>query len=280
MFENKVAFVTGSTRGLGANMARRLAENGAAVAIVGRTAETGEAVAESIRSAGGRAVFVRADVGYEKDVEAAVGATVAEFGGLHIVVNNAAATEVIMTGRERPLVEQSGDDFERQIRTGAFATFYTSKYAIPHLIDAGGGAIVNISSLAGERGIKGTPGYAAAKGGMAALTRSVAIDYGPKNIRCNCVVVGPILSSEEITQFISAPGALEMIMDTTVLPNLGKSDDIAEAVLYLASDRSAFVTGATLFVDGGAAIKTQFPSMEDITERMLAAAESGTGKAE
>jgi NAD(P)-dependent dehydrogenase (short-subunit alcohol dehydrogenase family) len=242
--EGKVALISGSTRGIGRTTAELFAAEGARVVVSGRSVDKGEKTAERIREAGGDATFVRLDVSDEDSVRDAIDATVARYGKLTTLINNAAATDLV-NQQMKPLTEfttQEWDDIVRTTLTGN--VFWACKYGIPHLIAAGGGSIVNVSSGGAVFGSPGISAYSAAKGGMNAVTRSIAVEYAPYKIRCNVIVVGRVVSHSR-DRGPNVPGALTRV---------GQPSDIAYAAMWLAADESEFVTGSTVTADGGMSI--------------------------
>ena len=247
--EGKVAFISGSTRGIGRTLAEMLAAEGAKVVVSGRSVEKGEAVAQRIRDAGGDAMFVTLDVSDELSVRAAIEATVERYGRLTTLINNAAATDLVNRGM-KPMHEVTTDEWEAIMRTTLTGNvFWASKYAIPHLIDGGGGSIVNVSSGGAVFGVPGISVYSAAKGGMNAITRTIAVEYAPHRIRCNVIIVGRVISHTK-----------DRGPETTrELNRAGVPQDIGYAALWLAADESEWVTGTTVTVDGGVAINHSQP---------------------
>jgi NAD(P)-dependent dehydrogenase (short-subunit alcohol dehydrogenase family) len=246
LMAGKVALVSGSTRGIGRSIAEHLAAQGARVAVAGRSVEKGEKVAGRIREAGGTAEFLRLDVTDEDNVREAIEETVRRFGALTTLVNNAAPTEIVAT-TVKPLADYSTEEWNR-ILTGTLtgSVFWASKYAWPHLAAAGGGAsIVNISSGQAIAGFKGFGAYGAAKAGVTALTRTLAVEGAPYGIRANSVLVGRVVSGRGDSGHHTGGGRLT---------RMGNPMDIAYAVGYLASDLAAFVTGSQLTADGGFSI--------------------------
>lgn len=258
--DGKVALVTGSTRGIGRGIAERFGREGAAVVVTGRSAETGEEVVEAVAREGGRARFVATDLADESQVRDAVRATVDEFGALHVLVNNAAPTDLMGPGgSDRSVVDIADEAWESILRVGLTAVMWCCRHAVPVIRDSGGGAIVNISSAASLLGVAGLDAYTATKGAMNALTRSMAVELAP-DIRVNTIAPGMVLTS---------PGAWEMMDDPVLgtatralhLTRLGEPTDIANAALFLASDEAAFVTGVVMPVDGGATAKMAVPDI-------------------
>jgi len=239
--EGKVAFVSGSTRGIGRTIAEIFAREGAAVAVTGRTVARGEKVVNLIRDAGGTADFFELDVTREESVREVIDAVVKRFGSLNVMVNNAAPTVEVGSNIKR-LVEYTTDEWNLIILSALTGNvFWSCKYGIPYLAAAGGGSIINISSGQSVVGISGFAAYGAAKGAMNSLTRCIAVEEAPRNIRCNTIVVGRVVAKGDMGTGIT-PGHLT---------RLGIPEDIGYAATYLASDESAFVTGSILTADGG-----------------------------
>ena len=257
----KVALVTGSTRGIGRATAVRFAREGASVVITGRTERAGREVEREIRDGGGDAIYVRTDLADEDDVIAAVRATVDTYGKLTTLVNNAAPTELMGPGRlDRRVTELTNEGWDSIMLVALKAVVWACKYSIPEMVAAGGGAIVNISSAASLLGTPGLDTYTAAKGALNTLTRSMAVEYAADGLRVNCIVAGMVLTSE---------GAFTMMEDPIIggatkamhLTRLGLPDDIANAALFLASDEASFVTGAIIPVDGGVTARMPVPDI-------------------
>jgi len=239
--EGKVALVSGSTRGIGRTTAEMFAREGAKVAVTGRTVERGQKVANIIKEAGGEAEFFPLDVTSEDSVREVIDGVADRFGSLTTLVNNAAPTVEVGTNIKR-LVEYSTEEWNLILLSALTGNvFWSCKYGIPHLVKAGGGSIINISSGQSVVGVAGFAAYAAAKGAMNSLTRTVAVEEAPRNIRCNTIVVGRVVAKGDMGTGIT-PGHLT---------RLGVPADIAYAAVFLASDESAFVTGSTLTADGG-----------------------------
>jgi NAD(P)-dependent dehydrogenase (short-subunit alcohol dehydrogenase family) len=245
LMAGKVALVSGSTRGIGRSIAEHLAAQGARVAVAGRSVAKGERVAEQIREAGGSAEFLCLDVTDEDSVREAIEEAVRRFGALTTLVNNAAPTEAVAT-TVKPVADYSTDEWNR-IVTGTLtgSVFWASKYAWPHLAAADGASIVNISSGQAIAGFKGFGAYGAAKAGVTALTRTLAVEGAAHGIRANSILVGRVVSSRGDSGLHTGGGRLT---------RLGNPMDIAYAVAYLASDLAEFVTGAQLTADGGFSI--------------------------
>lgn len=265
--KDKVAFITGGTKGIGEQIARRFAEEGARVAICGRSQEQGEKVAASIREAGGSAMFVRADISSEEDVSAAVKAVVKQYGALHILINNAAPTDLTQDGSERNCVDQSAAEFDSIMRVGIGGTVSCCRHAIPEMTKSGGGAIVNISSFASIQGVRGVHAYTLAKGAMNAMTRQHAVDYAAANIRSNCIVVGLVITEPVQNLFFAYP-EIEAAVRAVSLTRMGTPNDIAEAALYLASDAAAYVTGVCIPVDGGISCRSSMPDVAELADKI------------
>jgi NAD(P)-dependent dehydrogenase (short-subunit alcohol dehydrogenase family) len=253
--ENKVAFITGATSGIGAVMAQRFAAQGASVVIAARREDKGRAVVDRIASAGGRAAFHRMDTAVEDEVRASIEFAVRTFGKLDVLVNNAGPVDLIQSGTDRRAHELSTEAFDRIVRVTLYGPFWCCKYALPHMIDAGGGSIVNISSIAAVTGLPMLPAYSAAKGGLSALTRQIAFDYGRFNIRANAIVTGLIVHEGSQGQ-VDTPEKHQAYRSRH-LTRLGVPDDIANAAIYLASDESEFVTGSHINVEGGVLVKSR-----------------------
>jgi NAD(P)-dependent dehydrogenase (short-subunit alcohol dehydrogenase family) len=259
--EGKVAIVTGSTRGIGRATALRFAREGARVVVTGRTEDAGRAVEEEIRAAGGDGVFVPTDLAREEDVVQMVSTAMERYGALTTLVNNAAPTELMGPGRlDRRVTELENDAWDSIMLVALKAVIWSCKHAIPAMTASGGGTIVNISSAASILGTPGLDTYTAAKGALNALTRSLAVEYAPDNIRVNCIVSGMVLTSEGAWKMMEDPviGGATKAMHLT---RLGMPDDIANAALFLASDESAFVTGAVIPVDGGVTARMPVPDI-------------------
>jgi NAD(P)-dependent dehydrogenase (short-subunit alcohol dehydrogenase family) len=244
----KVALVSGSTRGIGRSIAELFGAEGAKVAVTGRTVEKGEKVVARIREAGGEAEFFRLDINDESSVRAVVEATVERFGSLSTLINNAAPTTEVST-TVKPLAELTTEEWNTiLVPTLTGNVFWASKYAWPHLSNAEGAAIVNISSGQSMAGFSGFSAYAAATGGVNSLTRVLAVEGGPHGIRCNCIVVGRVVSGRGDSGVGIGSGSGGR------LTRLGNPMDIAYTACFLSSDEAAFVTGDLITADGGFSI--------------------------
>jgi NAD(P)-dependent dehydrogenase (short-subunit alcohol dehydrogenase family) len=244
--QDEVALITGSTRGLGREMARLFAEEGAQVVVTGRNPERGEETVASIEGAGGAVMFVPADLGDEEQCEALVEAAVLRFGPLTVLVNNAVAG-----GREAgdgPIADVTAWAFESVLRVNLVAVATMCRLAIPHMLDAGHGSIVNISSRAAELATPRLAAYAASKGGLNALTRSITVDYARQGIRCNTVQPGYIL---HLVRDADLTDERRQRLEEMHLTRLATATDVAYAALFLASREAEVISGVTLPVDGG-----------------------------
>jgi NAD(P)-dependent dehydrogenase (short-subunit alcohol dehydrogenase family) len=265
----KVAVVTGSTKGFGEAMVRRFADEGAAVVVSGRGEAEGRAIEKDIVGSGGRAVYVRTDMADEDSVRGLIEGAVAEFGRVDGLVNNAMAMDHIGSS-ERPVHEMDSAGFDKIIKVGVHGVFWACKYAIPEMLKAGGGSIVNISSIAAVSGVEKMPGYSACKGAMGALTRQMAVDYGKHRIRVNTMVSGFVLSSE-LAAAVDAHPVAGPLMQQAQLTRWGVLDDIANMATYLLSDESGFVTGSELRIDGGWSSTARIPDLVELVFAPLAA---------
>jgi 3-oxoacyl-[acyl-carrier protein] reductase len=258
---DKVAIVTGSTRGIGEAIATRFAAEGARVVVCGRSERRGPLVVDAIREAGGAAVFARADLSDETQAESVIRQTVEEFGAVTTLVNNAGPMDLSYPGgSDRPVTELDADVLTKIVASGLLSMMFCCKFAIPEMIRAGGGAIVNVSSVTSERGLAGLAGYAAAKGGMNAITRQVAVQYGP-DVRSNALLVGQVDNGSKVAASLRDDPVVSAAIREFTLTRPGDRTDVANAALFLASDEAGFITGALLPVDGGAMCKFPMPDM-------------------
>lgn len=243
--ENKVALISGGTRGIGASIARLFAREGAKIVIGDILEEEGHQTETEIIGNGGECLFVRLDVTNEADWEQAVGAAISRFGQLDILVNNAGISA-------RGTIEETSEaEWTRTMDINVKGAFLGTKLAVPSMKTGGGGSIVNISSGAGIAPQPGTSGaYAASKGAVRIFSKSTAVQYAQDNIRCNSVHPGPIETSMLRATRPDA-SALDEMMGRVPLGRFGRPEEIAYGVLYLASDESSFVTGSELVIDGG-----------------------------
>lgn len=241
--------VTGAGSGIGRATAAAFASEGAAVVVADIDAAAAETTVATITAAGGAAVASVTDVGDEESVRAMIDLCVERFDRLDVLHNNAYWAPLY-----RPLVDTTMDEWRRTIDVTLTGVFLGCKFAIPAMIERGGGVIVNTASVAGH--MVGSPqfaAYMAAKGGVVQLTRSVAMDYGRHAIRCNAVCPG-LVETPATAPLTGDPERMAFLLGKLLLRRPGQPDDIAAAVLYLASDESSYMTGQTLVIDGGRSI--------------------------
>ena len=242
--ENKVALISGGARGMGAVEAKLFAKEGAKVIIGDMLEDEGKKVEAEINESGGDCVFVLLDVSDEDAWRRAVNEAVSRYGKLDILVNNAGIY------RAHIVEETTADEWDQVMDINAKGVFLGTKHAIPAMRQAGGGSIVNISSVAGLVGSKQTTAYTASKGAVRLLTKSTAIQYAADGIRANSLHPGTIVTP--MTEgFLAEPAMLEDRVNRTPLKRLGRPEDVAYGALYLASDEASFVTGSELVIDGG-----------------------------
>jgi len=249
---DKVAIVTGAGSGIGAAIALRFANQGARVIATDAQQNAVEAVAEQIRAQGGQVVALRQDVSVEADWQTVCEAAQAQFGRIDILVNNAGiADKAGMMGSRADVTEI--DDWDRVITVNLKGVFLGVKQVIPSMIAGGGGAIVNLSSIAAMLGNAAPFAYTASKGGVRSLTKHLAATYGKQNIRANSVHPGLVLTPMT-RKDMELPGVADFLKQAIPLGRGAEPEEVADAVLFLASDEARYITGAELVVDGGAVI--------------------------
>jgi 3-oxoacyl-[acyl-carrier protein] reductase len=250
----KHAIVTGAGSGIGEGIALLFGREGARVALADIDAENGERVAAAVRDAGGEAIFVGTDVAIEEEIGALVASTLGEFGELNILVNNAGIIDF------QPLESLDRERWDRVIAVNLRAAALCAKHAVPHMRQAGGGAIINIASIQSVLTAPEFAAYAASKGGVMMLTRTMALELGPDNIRVNAILPGYIktpLFLADATRL--GDGDPERFIDSLEkeipLRRLGTPADIAPAVVFAASDDAAYMTGSGITIDAGVTVQ-------------------------
>ena len=251
--KDKVALITGSSYGLGRATAILFAKEGANVVIAARSEDKGTAVVREITEAGGSAVYLQADVSLSDSVQNLVTGALEACGRIDILVNNAGVQP--KTGL---LEEQTEEDWDRVVAINMKGYFMMMKYTIPQMIKQGGGVIVNVSSAQGLVGVPNISPYAATKGGIITLTKTAAIEYASRNIRINCVAPGMIMTpmlenmmANLPQDSVEAQASSDMVSQLVPLGRIATPEEIAPAILFLASDDSVYMTGSVVVVDGG-----------------------------
>ncbi|QXC52861.1 glucose 1-dehydrogenase (plasmid) [Agrobacterium salinitolerans] len=248
--KGKTAVVTGGAVGIGRACVERMAEQGAKVAILDLLEQEGSALADALTKKGHAVAFWKADAADEKAMKAAIDAAATQFGGLHIMVNNAG-----ISGTPKPTDQVTEEEWDRVQAVNVKGVFFGTKHAIPHLRATGGGSIINLSSIAGLIGVGGIAPYHASKGAVRLMSKNDAITYAAEKIRVNSIhpayIWTPMVenhlraTSDDLEAAKAAAGSVHPV------GHMGEPDDIAWAVVYLASDEAKFVTGTELVVDGG-----------------------------
>ncbi|UXJ50186.1 SDR family NAD(P)-dependent oxidoreductase [Pseudomonas citronellolis] len=246
--QNKVAVVTGAASGIGLAAARRLAEEGAQVVLADINLGAAQHQASTLLDEGLRVAAVQVDLGDEVSIASMIERTVSLFAGLDVLFNNAAATH-LSSRHDAPIESMDTQVWDDTMRINLRGTMLATKYAIASMLPRGGGSIINTSSGAGQAGALGYSAYAVSKAGIENLTRYVAAQHGKQGIRCNAVAPGLIVTPATADNYAGPAG--EMMLAHHLTPRLGNVGDIANAVLFLASDEAAFITGQIINVDGG-----------------------------
>ena len=241
LLQDKVAIVTGASRGIGAASARVFSQAGASVVLAAKSEREIDQLAREIEAQGGEAVAIETDVGDPVSVERLVQRTVDEFGTLNIAFNNAGDGHM-----PAPLANVAVEDFDRAVRVNLRGTFLCLKYEIPAMIRNGGGAIVNMSSTAGLQGVGGIAGYVASKHGIIGLTKTAALDYADPKVRVNAIAPGPILT-ERLRQ-VKDPTP---IVSAVPVGRIGEPIEVGYLAAWLCSDLTSYITGTVVPIDGG-----------------------------
>lgn len=258
--QDKVAIITGGSQGIGEGIARTFGKNGAKIVIADVNEEAGKQVIDRFINKEIDCLFVKTDVSSEEDVKNLISTTAEHFGGVDLLVNNAAVNI------RKSAVDTSFEEWNKVIGVNLTGAFLCSKYAIPEMEKRGGGAIVNIASWHAEKTITRLAAYAASKGGMTALTRQMSLDCGPLNIRVNAVCPSSVdtpLLHQTFASLEDPDAAFEETLRFQPMGRIGTVDDIANACLFMCSDEASYVSGQTLMVDGAAINKIARPLMFD-----------------
>lgn len=245
----KVAIVTGGGTGIGQSTALLLAQRGAKVVVTGRTISTLAATVSAIETAGGDALAVAMDVSSEESIVDGIAATVGHFGRLDILHSNAAQTGSTGLNQDGAITQMDADFWDQTMAINLRGSMLVAKHGIPHLLKAGGGSVIFTGSGKGLAGDIDYPAYGTSKAGLINLARYIATQYGKQGVRSNVVVVGLVMTQSLDDNL--PPAAQAAMLEHHLTPQLGRPEDIAEVVAFLASDQARFVTGAAIVADGG-----------------------------
>jgi NAD(P)-dependent dehydrogenase (short-subunit alcohol dehydrogenase family) len=241
----KAAFITGAGTGIGRATAELFAREGARVTIAEIDAASGEETAQRILAAGGQAIAIATDVRVPESIEASIRQAAQHWGGLHVLHNNAGGSTLV----DSNVVDAPLEEFWRAITLDLFGTFLGCRFGIPEIIRSGGGTVINMTSAVALMGFEGRDCYTAAKGGIAALTRSLAVEYGRQGVRVNAIAPS-VTMTERVKRLLAESHGVKQVADQHLL-GLGEPMDVAYAALYLASDEARITTGSILPIDSG-----------------------------